>query len=81
MFFNCTLPHLAMILVGFVLYLFGNKENFEPMLLVPIGFGILIGNIQQNRCWSREVGIYEEGSVLSLLYQGVSAVGIRRWSF
>ena len=47
------------------------KHEFEPMLLVPIGFGILIGNIPFQL--GNEIGIYEEGSVLNILYNGVSA--------
>lgn len=43
------------------------------MLLVPIGFGILIGNIPFNTEAGLEIGIYEEGSVLNILYNGVSA--------
>ena len=39
------------------------------MLLVPIGFGILIGNIPFPP--GMKIGIYEEGSVLSYLYFGV----------
>ena len=35
------------------------KKNFEPMLLVPIGFGMLIGNIPFNSA-GLEVGIYEQ---------------------
>jgi len=49
------------------------KKNLEPMLLVPIGFGILIGNIPFNGTAGLEIGIYEEGSVLNILYNGVSA--------
>ena len=39
------------------------------MLLVPIGFGIIIGNIPFLEGLS--VGVYEEGSVMNILYQGV----------
>ena len=45
------------------------KKEWEPMLLVPIGFGIIIGNIPLFPGLS--VGIYEEGSVLNILYYGV----------
>ncbi|WP_300813070.1 sodium ion-translocating decarboxylase subunit beta [uncultured Bacteroides sp.] len=70
-FANATSGHLIMILVGlFFLYL-AIKRNFEPMLLIPIGFGILIGNIPFKIDAGLEVGIYEEGSVLNILYQGV----------
>ena len=72
-FANCTLPHLAMIVVGLFFIYLAIKKNFEPMLLVPIGFGILIGNIPFKIDAGLEVGIYEEGSVLNILYQGVSA--------
>lgn len=72
-FANCTLPHLAMILVGLFFIYLAIKKNFEPMLLVPIGFSILIGNIPFKIDAGLEVGIYEEGSVLNILYQGVSA--------
>ncbi len=62
-----------MILVGlFFIYLAVAKE-FEPMLLIPIGFGMLIGNIPFNMEAGLKVGIYEEGSVLNILYQGVTS--------
>ena len=62
-----------MLLIGlFFIYLAIAKE-FEPMLLIPIGFGILIGNIPFNMDAGLKVGIYEEGSVLNILYQGVTS--------
>ena len=72
-FANATFGHVAMIVVGlFFIYLAVAKE-FEPMLLIPIGFGILIGNIPFNMEAGLKVGIYEEGSVLNILYQGVTS--------
>ncbi|MBS4811027.1 MAG: sodium ion-translocating decarboxylase subunit beta [Bacteroides sp.] len=72
-FHNATLQHVVMILVGiFFIYLAVAKE-FEPMLLIPIGFGILIGNIPFNMEAGLKVGLYEEGSVLNILYQGVTS--------
>ena len=38
----------------------------------PIGFGILIGNIPFKDA-GLQVGIYEQGSVLNILYQGVTS--------
>ena len=68
-FANVTSGHLIMIGVGlFFLYL-AISRNFEPMLLVPIGFGILVGNIPFSP--GMEIGIYEDGSVLNYLYFGV----------
>ena len=72
-FANATWQHLVMLAVGLFFLWLAIKKNFEPMLLVPIGFGILIGNIPFNGTAGLEIGIYEEGSVLNILYNGVSA--------
>lgn len=72
-FYNATWEHLVMLLVGLFFIWLAITKNFEPMLLVPIGFGILIGNIPFNATAGLEIGIYEEGSVLNILYNGVSA--------
>ena len=72
-FYNATWQHLVMLAVGLFFIWLAIKKDFEPMLLVPIGFGILIGNVPFNTAAGLEVGIYEEGSVLNILYNGVSA--------
>jgi oxaloacetate decarboxylase beta subunit len=58
-----------MILVGLAFLYLGISKKWEPMLLVPIGFGILVGNIPFLP--GLGIGIYEEGSVLNYLYFGV----------
>lgn len=68
-FYNCTWQHLVMIAVGVTFIVLGIVKKWEPLLLVPIGFGIVIGNIPLPD--GMQVGIYEEGSVLNILYQGV----------
>jgi oxaloacetate decarboxylase beta subunit len=70
-FANVETGHLIMILVGLVFIFLAIKFEFEPLLLIPIGVGILIGNIPFNEAANLKVGIYEEGSVLNILYQGV----------
>jgi len=62
-----------MILVGLGFIYLAVAKEFEPMLLIPIGFGMLIGNIPFNMDAGLKVGIYEEGSVLNILYQGVTS--------
>ena len=70
-FANVTVGHLVMLAVGsFFIYL-GIAKEYEPLLLVPIGFGILVGNIPFFEGVGLQLGIYEEGSVLNLLYFGV----------
>ena len=69
-FANATPGHFIMLLVGLLFIFLAIKYEFEPMLLIPIGFGILIGNIPFKDA-GLQLGIYEEGSVLNILYQGV----------
>ena len=70
-FGNFSWGNLGMLCVGlFFLYLAITKD-YEPLLLVPIGFGVLIGNIPFAAGMS--IGIYEPNSVLSILYQGVTS--------
>jgi len=59
-----------MLLVGGLFIYLAITKDYEPLLLVPIGFGILVGNIPFAP--GMRLGVYEEGSVLSILYQGVS---------
>ncbi len=68
-FANATPGHLFMIVIGLLFIYLAIKKDWEPLLLVPIGFGIIIGNIPLFPGLS--VGVYEEGSVLNILYQGV----------
>lgn len=68
-FANCNWQYLVMIAIGLLFVYLAIKKDWEPMLLIPIGFGIIIGNIPLFPGLS--VGVYEEGSVLNILYQGV----------
>ncbi|MEG1483973.1 MAG: sodium ion-translocating decarboxylase subunit beta [Bacteroidales bacterium] len=68
-FANATIGHIIMIVIGLLFIYLAIKKEWEPLLLIPIGFGIVIGNIPLFPGLS--VGVYEEGSVLNILYQGV----------
>ena len=68
-FANCNLQYLIMIAIGILFIFLAIRFDWEPMLLIPIGFGILIGNIPLFA--GLNVGVYEEGSVFNILYQGV----------
>ena len=70
-FANVELGHIIMIFFGILFIFLAIRYEFEPMLLVPIGFGILIGNIPFDVAANLGIGIYEEGSVLNILYSGV----------
>ena len=61
---------IIMIVVGSVFVYLGTAKEYEPLLLVPIGFGILVGNIPFFKGFG--LGIYEPNSVLHYLYFGVT---------
>ena len=69
-FYNFTIGNLSMLIVGCIFIYLGVAKDYEPLLLVPIGFGMLVGNIPLAA--GLNIGIYEEGSVLSILYKGVT---------
>lgn len=68
-FANVTAGHLVMICIGLIFIYLAIAKEYEPMLLIPIGFGILVGNIAFMP--GLKIGIYESGSVLNYLYFGV----------
>ena len=72
-FRNVTSGHLIMILIGLTFIYLAIRYEYEPLLLVPIGTGILIGNIPlfTDGGMNLQVGIYQQGSVLNYLYFGV----------
>jgi carboxybiotin decarboxylase len=70
-FANLAVGNIIMILVGLIFIFLAIKYEYEPLLLVPIGIGILIGNIPFLHGANLQIGIYEKGSVLNYLYYGV----------
>ena len=49
---------IIMIVVGSIFVYLGTAKEYEPLLLVPIGFGILVGNIPFFKGFG--LGIYEQ---------------------
>ncbi len=68
-FFMVDYRYILMILVGIMFCYLSISKNYEPLLLLPIGFGIIVGNIPFFRGFG--LGIYEDNSVLHYLYFGV----------
>src|SRR5512136_1121771 len=60
-FINLHWSNPVMIIVGLVLLYLGIKKDFEPLLLVPIGFGCILVNIPL-------AGLMEEGGFLKIIY-------------
>lgn len=68
-FAHMTIGHIFMICIGLAFIYLAIAKEYEPMLLIPIGFGILVGNVAFAPGY--QIGIYESGSVMNYLYFGV----------
>ncbi|HEY5715871.1 MAG TPA: sodium ion-translocating decarboxylase subunit beta [Psychromonas sp.] len=64
-----TLPDLIMIAVGCLLLYLAIVRKFEPLLLLPIGFGAILANIPN-------AGFTEEGGILYYIYHVGIETGI-----
>ncbi|ESS72036.1 putative oxaloacetate decarboxylase beta chain [Methyloglobulus morosus KoM1] len=62
--YNFTGGQAFMMLVGFVLLFLAISKGFEPLLLLPIGFGAILSNIPVAE-------IAHEGGLLYYLYYGI----------
>ncbi len=73
-FRNARGGNIIMIAVGLFFIFLAIKYDYEPLLLIPIGTGIIIGNIPffQDGGINLQLGIYQDGSVLNYLYYGVT---------
>lgn len=69
-FLNVTWGNLVMIISGMIFIYLGVAKEFEPLLLIPIGFGIIVGNMPGVS--QQGLGVMNEGSVLNYLYFGVN---------
>ena len=67
---NMSKWNLIMILVGMIFVFLAIRKDYEPLLLLPIGFGVIVGNIPLIE--GIGVGVYDPGSVLYYIYFGVS---------
>ncbi|MBN1149668.1 sodium ion-translocating decarboxylase subunit beta [candidate division WOR-3 bacterium] len=74
-FGNFVLGNVIMIIVGLILLYLAVKKNYEPLLLVPIGFGIIVGNIPYEA--SMALGYQDVSSsgpsFLNIIYWGVKS--------
>jgi len=69
-FANATWQQLVMILVSFVLIYLAVVKHFEPLLLLPIAFGMLLANFPMTDLLAGPLGD-QPGGLLYYIYQGV----------
>ncbi len=65
-----SIDNLIMIVIGFIAIYLAIVKKYEPLLLLPIGFGVIIGNMPYAA--GLPIGVYDEGSVFSIIYSGVT---------
>jgi len=70
-FANASMWHFFMILIGLIFIFLAIKYDFEPLLLIPIGAGILLGNIPFIQASNLQLGLFQNGSTLNYLYMGL----------
>lgn len=83
---NLTLGNVVMVLIGLLFIYLAIAKDYEPLLLVPIGFGILVGNVPMPLSIFNSVSLYMidpvsheyvfntgGNSVLGIIYYGVRA--------
>ncbi|MEW6226937.1 MAG: sodium ion-translocating decarboxylase subunit beta [Bacillota bacterium] len=63
-FAHLSLPSILMMAIAVILFYLAVKRGYEPLLLIPIGFGMFLANLPQAR-------LMESGGLLYHLYQGV----------
>lgn len=69
-FASMNMGSFIMILIGLAFLVLAIRLKYEPLLMVPIGLGLIIGNIPYPES-STALGASDEGSVFYFLYQGV----------
>jgi carboxybiotin decarboxylase len=64
---------LLMVLIGFLVIYLGAARGFEPLLLVPIGFGIVFANIPfagmgEQGVWNDSMKLWDHQGFLNVIY-------------
>ncbi|TYB32219.1 MAG: sodium ion-translocating decarboxylase subunit beta [Candidatus Mcinerneyibacterium aminivorans] len=65
-FAEMQLGNVIMVVIGLIAIYLAIAKKYEPLLLLPIGFGIILGNIAYPE--GLPLGVYDEGSVFSIIY-------------
>ncbi|MBZ6527303.1 sodium ion-translocating decarboxylase subunit beta [Aerococcaceae bacterium DSM 111021] len=69
-FLSLTIQEIIVIMLALVLIFLAVSKNYEPYLLIPIGFGMLLANLPLTGLMDPATAT-ENGGLLHYLYQGV----------
>ena len=70
-FMNMTIRELIVVILSLILIYLAVSKNYEPYLLIPIGFGMLLANLPLTGLMDIPTAT-SNGGLLYYLYQGVS---------
>lgn len=65
-FMQISLPQIIMILLALLLAYLAIVLKYEPLLLLPLAFGMLIANVPM-----AGLSAYDEGGLIYYLYKGI----------
>lgn len=65
-FMQCSLQEFIMLAVACILIYLAVVKQYEPLLLLPIAFGVLLANLPV-----AQLSSYNEGSLIYYLYKGI----------
>jgi len=71
-FAHLAIGNVVMILIGIIFIFLAVVKDYEPLLLIPIGLGVIVGNVPPIK--GMLLGVYDQGSVLYYLYFGLTKV-------
>jgi sodium ion-translocating decarboxylase beta subunit len=66
---NFTYQNIILIAIGCFLIFLGIRKRYEPLLLIPIGFGAILTNVPV-------VGMMESGGILRIIYDSGIKTGL-----
>jgi len=74
-FANATIPQVIMIGISFLLLFLAIKKGFEPLLLIPIAFGMFLANLpaaglMAHPVYAADGSLETMGGLLYYIYQG-----------
>ncbi len=78
---NVTWQHIIMYIIGGVLIYLAVKKDYEPMLLLPIGFGAILVNLPLSTVWEADghagiLQIFYQSGILTEMFPILIFVGV-----
>ena len=71
-FLHLDIPQAIMLLISLLLFYLAIKKKYEPLLLLPIAFGMMLANLPMPPALGLpNLSAHDEGGLMYYLYQGI----------